>query len=50
MSTNLEYIEGGSRAKGQQRLTRKRARAREKKEKETLFVRGTTRNFVAAGC
>ena len=55
MSPNLEY--GGrerqrkreSRATGQRSSTRKGAKAREKKQKETFFVGGTTRNFVAAG-
>ena len=42
ISTNLEYRENESRATGQLRSTRKGARAREKKEMETLFVGGTT--------
>ena len=56
MSTNLEYSERErqrkreSRATGQRSSTRKGATAREKKQKETFFVGGTRRNFVAAGC
>ena len=56
MSANLEYWERErqrnreSRATGQRSSRRKGARAREKKQKDTFFVGGKTRNFVAAGC
>ena len=48
MSPNLEYRERErqrkreSRATGQRSSTRKGARAREKRQKETFFVGGTT--------
>ena len=56
MFSNLEYRERErqrkreSRATGQRSSTRKGARAREKKQKETFSVGGTIWNFVAARC
>ena len=56
MSTKLEYGERERqrkreiRATDQRSSTRKGARAREKKQKETFSVGGTILNFVAAGC
>ena len=56
MSTNLEYRERERQRKRESRRqasegsTRKGARARETKKKETFSVGGTKLNFVAAGC